>query len=136
MTKPNARSLTILAAAGALLLGTAVSASANTRTEAIYGTGAGVGGQTFNAGNWGPQGVYNNGRLLDGSETATFFYRKGVKRFEDGKLDRAEEAFRAVLRADGLDRLALHYLVIINDAQGDRATAEMYAARYAEVVEE
>jgi hypothetical protein len=70
------------------------------------------------------------GRFLDGSETATFFFRKGVRAFDAGELDKAEEAFRASLRADGLDRLSLHYLVIINDRQGDEGSARDYADRY------
>ncbi|MEL6686655.1 MAG: hypothetical protein AAFP97_03430 [Pseudomonadota bacterium] len=72
----------------------------------------------------------NSRRILDGSETASFFFRKGVRAFEKDDLDKAEQAFRASLRADGLDALSLHYLVIINDRQGDQNEALRYAKAY------
>lgn len=72
-------------------------------------------------------------RFLDGSETATFFYKKGVRLFEKGDFDSAKTAFRATLRANGLDRLSLHYLVIISHNQGDMSAAENYTQAYIEL---
>ena len=71
--------------------------------------------------------------LLGSSETATFFYKKGVKHFETGNLEKSESAFKAVLRAHGsksMDKLSLHYLTLINDKQGDLTSKETYAQAY------
>ncbi len=88
-----------------------------------------VGGATLN----------NDGdRLFGGSETASFFYKKGVKKFEDGNLEKAEIAFKATLRAQGsdtLDKLALHYLSYINNQQGDVTEAMSYAEVYLDLSE-
>lgn len=72
-------------------------------------------------------------RYLGSSRTATFFFKKGVKNFEKGKLEKADQHFRAVLRADGskgLDKATLHYLANINHKQGNEAKAKEYAQAY------
>jgi hypothetical protein len=74
--------------------------------------------------------------LLGSSETATHFYKKGVKHFENGNLEKSEAAFKAVLRAHGsesMDKLTLHYLTLINDKQGDHFAKEKYAQAYFEL---
>jgi len=71
--------------------------------------------------------------LLGSSETATRFYKTGVKHFEKGSLEKSEAAFQAVLRAHGsnsMDKLTLHYLTLINDKQGDPVAKEKYAQAY------
>ena len=62
-------------------------------------------------------------RFSGASDTASFYYRVGVRQFEKGNFDRAEEAFNAVLLADGLNRQAHYYLAKINIEQGDKETA-------------
>jgi len=72
-------------------------------------------------------------RLLGSSETATFNFKKGVKNFEKENFEKAEAAFRAVLRADGsksMDKISLHYLTIISDKQGDEFKKNSYAQAY------
>ena len=74
--------------------------------------------------------------LLGSSETATFFYKKGVKHFEKGNLEKSESAFEAVLRTHGsqsMDKLTLHYLTLINDKQGDEINTKKYAQAYFEL---
>jgi len=66
-------------------------------------------------------------RFPNASETASHYFRVGVKNFNKGNLKRAEEAFNAVLRADGLDYPAHYYLAKIKLAQGDRETAAEHA---------
>ena len=72
-------------------------------------------------------------RYLGSSRTATLYYKKGVKNFDKGKLDKAAQHFRAVLRADGskgLDKNTYHYLANIKHQQGDEAAYKRYAAAY------
>ncbi len=69
-------------------------------------------------------------KLLDGSTTATKYFYSGLKKFEEGNLEDAENAFKASLRARGLDQQSLHYLVVINDKQGDDAKVAEYAKAY------
>ena len=72
-------------------------------------------------------------RYLGSTRTATLFYKKGVKNFEKGRLDKAEQHFRAVLRADGskgLDKATYHYLANIKHKQGDEVAYKKYAMAY------
>jgi len=72
-------------------------------------------------------------RYLGSSRTATFFFKKGVKSFEKGNLEKADQHFRAVLRADGskgLDKAVFHYLANISHQQGHEAKAKEYAESY------
>lgn len=72
-------------------------------------------------------------RYLGSTRTATFFYKKGVKSFEKGNLDKAEQHFRAAIRAEGskgLDKNTFHYLANINHKQGDAVAAKKYAEAY------
>jgi tetratricopeptide (TPR) repeat protein len=72
-------------------------------------------------------------RYLGSSRTATFYYKKGVKSFEKGNLDKAIRHFEAVLRADGsrgLDRATLHYLANITNQQGDAQATKKYVEAY------
>lgn len=74
-----------------------------------------------------------HGNFLGSSSTSTFFYVKGVRNFEKGNLDKAEQAFQAALRADGseaMDRLTLHFLTLIKDQQGNELAAKEYAEAY------
>ncbi len=64
------------------------------------------------------------------SDTASFYYKTGVRHFEKGSLDKAEYAFKAVLRANGLNSEANYYLARINQKQGDEARAFEYAKAY------
>lgn len=72
-------------------------------------------------------------RYLGSSRTATLAFKKGVKNFEKGKLDKAARHFRAALRADGsksLDKTIYHYLANISHKQGDETKVKEYAQAY------
>ena len=72
-------------------------------------------------------------RYLGSSQTATLYYKKGVKSFEKGKLDKADQHFRASLRADGsrgLDKATYHYLSNIHHKRGDELQSKKYAQAY------
>jgi len=72
-------------------------------------------------------------RYLGSSRTATLAFKKGVKNFEKGKLDKAARHFRAALRADGsksLDKTIYHYLANISHKQGDETKVNEYAQAY------
>lgn len=68
-----------------------------------------------------PRGEVVPNRYIKGSDTANFFYRVGVTKFENGNLDAAERAFKAVLRANGSHKEAHHYLALISGEKGDKA---------------
>lgn len=77
-------------------------------------------------------------QILGSSETATFYYKKGVKHFEKGNLEKSESAFRGALRAHGskpMDGLTLHYLTLISDKQGDEVKKKKYAQAYFDLTE-
>ena len=72
-------------------------------------------------------------RFLGSSRTATFYYKKGVKSFQKGKLEKADQHFRASLRADGsrgLDKATYHYLSNLKHKQGDELQSKKYAQAY------
>ena len=70
-------------------------------------------------------------RLIgNGSETATKFYRFGLKHYTNGELDKAEQDFKAVLRAKGLNKQALYYLAKVSQEQGKDAQAKEYAIKF------
>lgn len=72
-------------------------------------------------------------RYLGSTRTATLFFKKGVKNYDKGNLDKAAQHFRAALRADGsrgLDKVTYHYLTNIHHKQGDNVKAEKYAQAY------
>ena len=72
-------------------------------------------------------------RYLGSSRTATFFYKKGVKSFAKGNLEKADQHFRAVLRADasrGLNKATYHYLANIKHKQGFDEQSKTYAKAY------
>lgn len=79
--------------------------------------------------------AHKSRKLLDGSTTATKYFYSGVRSFESGNLEDAEAAFKAALRARGLDQPSLHYLVVINDKQGDDAKVTEYAKAYFSLTE-
>lgn len=90
-------------------------------------------------GTGGTLGGHIGPMLLNSSETATFFYKKGLKHFEKGNLEKSEYAFRAVLRADGskeMNRVTLSYLTLISEKQGNLAAKEKYAQAYSELDKE
>ncbi|MEP6342580.1 MAG: hypothetical protein ABJ275_04630 [Maricaulaceae bacterium] len=64
------------------------------------------------------------------SSTASFYYRVGVNNFKKGHMEKAERAFKAVLRADGLDTQANFYLAKIKLQEGDESKALEYAKAY------
>lgn len=72
-------------------------------------------------------------RIGNGSSTATKYYKFGVKYYERNDLDKAEYAFKAVLRADGLDKQALYYLAKIAEKQGNIEAANNYAKDFYEI---
>lgn len=72
-------------------------------------------------------------RINGASETASYYYITGIRQFEKENYDRAERAFKAVLRADGLNKAALHYLVAVSVKKGDTEQAKVYAERWAEL---
>lgn len=77
--------------------------------------------------------THRGDRFLGSTRTATFYYKKGVKSFEKGDLEKAEQHFRAVLRADGsrgLDKATYHYLTNIKHKQGDSVQSKAYAQSY------
>lgn len=104
------------------------SAQANTLTSVANGAG--------------PQGEILSGhfttphvgdRYFGSSDTATFFFKKGISKLEQGNLEKSAAAFRASLRAQGTDRLnkfTLHYLAYINQQLGNTEQAESYAQSY------
>jgi Tfp pilus assembly protein PilF len=72
-------------------------------------------------------------RYLGSTRTATLYFKKGVKNFEKGDLEKASQHFRAALRADGskgLDKATYHYLVNIAHKQGDQVKTQEYAQAY------
>lgn len=124
----------IPAAAGALLVaGTAAASFANTYSGQTthpavrYNTTSVFVGEGSIYGSGNRFGVTTS--LPGASETATHYYRVGVKKFEKGNLERAEQAFNAVLRADGLNEQAHFYLAKIKMQQGDRTAAAKHAAK-------
>jgi len=75
-------------------------------------------------------------RYLGSTRTATFYYKKGVKNFEKGNLEKADQHFRAVLRANGsrgLNKATYHYLTNIKHKQGDQVQAKTYAEAYCNI---
>lgn len=60
-----------------------------------------------------PFAIMNNSNR-NFSETAGFYFKVGVNNFERGELDKAEQAFKAVLRANGLNKQAHYYLALLN----------------------
>ena len=123
---------TFLALASTSLLALAPLASANyvgsgkTIQESTF-TGTGY---TFGEIAGGIKGGLLRSTYLDGSTTATYFYRKGVRNFERGNIEKAEKAFEAVLRTNGLDRQAYLYLAKINAQKGDLNKTQKYTEAY------
>ena len=70
-------------------------------------------------GNANVSSLGNRPRILNGSKTASHYYRVGVSQYEKGNFGKAEYAFKAVLRADGLDKEAIKYLSLIEQKQRD-----------------
>lgn len=68
----------------------------------------------------------------EASETATKYFRRGVKKFEANDLEAAGLAFESVLLARGpaLDKMTYHYLVIINEKLGNQNKVEKYTEAY------
>lgn len=66
------------------------------------------------------------------SETAAFLFRRGERHYEQNKLDKAERAFKASLRAEdgGLATYSYLYLANIAKQTGDTKQAQFYTARY------
>jgi len=96
---------------------------ANTKTSAIYNNHQ----PTFVAGRHTPA---TSGTYLDGSTTATHFYKVGLSRYKKGKLEKAEQSFKAVLRTKGLNKQAYFYLAKIKEQQGDIDLADKYTQAY------
>jgi hypothetical protein len=77
-----------------------------------------------------PRGETTQNRFIKGSDTANFFYRVGVSKFEKGELAEAERAFKAVLRASGSKKEAHHYLALISHHKGDEPGVVKHVAAY------
>ena len=92
--------------------------SGSSSTRGSYGHGNSSKGYNIPSRNRFARGV---------SDTAAHYYLVGVKEFEKGNLDRAEECFNAVLLANGLDGHAHYYLEKINVEQGDKHAANKHA---------
>jgi len=129
------RKATILAATG-LIAGlsyapqSAASSAYNNGSKSTatgYTSQAASSATTYNA---GPTSYLFQDTILDGSITATQFYKAGIRRFNKGKFDKAEESFKAVLRANGLNKQAYFYLAKIKEQQGDSEKANEYAKAY------
>ena len=123
---------TFLALASTSLLALAPLASANyvgsgKTIQASTSTGTGY---TFGEIAGGIKGGPVRSTYLNGSTTATYFYRKGVRNFERGNIEKAEKAFEAVLRTNGLDRQAYLYLAKINAQKGDLNKTQKYTEAY------
>jgi len=87
--------------------------SANTKNQTLGQTMSIptlAGGTTTNIGRIG---LVSKDYVSSASSTANYFYKLGMKHYEKGNLDKAEKAFQAVLRADGLDLEATHFLALI-----------------------
>lgn len=69
-------------------------------------------------------------RIGNGSDTASFYYKLGVKNYEKGDLIEAEQAFEAVLRAKGLNQEAHHYLAFIAYKNNDDKKVEKHVKAY------
>ena len=118
------KQLTILTLAStAAFMASAPYSLANTKTSAVYS-------------NYQPNYVVGrhtpatSGTYLDGSITATQFYKAGINRYKKGKIEKAVESFKAVLRANGLDKQAYFYLAKIKQQQGDTELANKYIKAY------
>jgi len=75
----------------------------------------------------------SNPRTTKGGGWKTIrYYNIGVKQFERNNLDKAEKAFKSVLRMrlEALDKEAYGFLALINEKQGDIPQAEKYAEAY------
>lgn len=66
------------------------------------------------------------------SETAAYFFKKGERLYENNKLDKAERAFKASLRAQdgGLETYSYLFLAHIAKRKGDKEQARAYAERF------
>jgi len=133
------RKTTILASISILTaLAAATSSSAN---PAYHGQSYGTSFDNSSSHNYGVTDVTTRGRigvyfsdsrrnLPNASETASFYYRVGVKHFKKADFKESERAFQAVLRAKGLNQEAYRYLSMINQKQGNKEAALKYAKAY------
>jgi len=77
-----------------------------------------------------------NGRIVkpnsfsEASETASYFFKIGVKNYEKGNLDKAEKSFEAVLRTKDLVQQSNYYLARINAKQGEDENVLKYVKAY------
>ena len=130
--------LTIASVSVLAMAPTAFAKSGNI-TKTSVANGVNTQNISLRGGTGGTLGGHVGPMLLNSSETATFFYKKGLKHFQKGNLEKSEYAFRAVLRADGskeMDRLTLSYLTLISEKQGNLAAKEKYAQAYSELDKE
>ena len=99
-----------------------------------YGGSFGVSSSEIDATNSLRQSSFpiNGYSTREASETATKYFRRGVKKFEANDLEAAGLAFESVLLARGpaLDKMTYHYLVIINDKLGNQNKVEKYTEAY------
>jgi len=64
------------------------------------------------------------------SATSSYYLKLGIRRYEKGKLEKAEKAFETVLRTRELKKYAYLYLAHINAQQGDKALEQKYVKAY------
>jgi len=80
-----------------------------------------------------PDNVLQGGQFY--SSTSSYYLKIGIKRYEKGKLDKAEKAFETVLRTNDLKKLSYLYLAHINAQQGDRELELKYTQAYHSIPE-
>jgi len=90
-------------------------------------------GHSFRSGNFSGQHIVGQGAIYSNASTHMFYYKVGVTQFEKGNLNKAERAFKAVLRSRGPKKEAYLYLAKIAEAKGDIPNAQKHAALYHEV---
>jgi len=110
-------------------IATVSDSSASTKYGAVHGASGSYTSQSYIASRNVNSAGYQH-TILDGSTTASFFYKRGIKNYEKGDLEKAEQAFKASLRAKGLDLLSVHYLAVINQEMGNEETARKYVNAY------
>jgi len=117
------------------IAGTAIAALmtagfASTAHANSFGSGANI-----NAANptsafyFSSNGGVQSARVLNGSDTASHYFKVGVNQYKKGNLEKAEQAFEAVLRAKGLNKQAHYYLAKINIDQGQKTVAAEHAKK-------
>jgi len=67
---------------------------------------------------------------LPHSSTTSYYFKVGVRNYERGSLQEAEDAFEAVIRTGELILQSIYYLARINAKQGDDELVQQYVDAY------